>query len=689
VRSITALAWCSKGVDPAHAGARGRKIEDRGVGAPQVEPLGGHVGNPRGATPQQPFIPPLLHHAFPQTVGGVDDDGFAWPHRPVVPRQRGRCCRSRREAADTVIGTTTRRSLHHFYRHDRSDAGQPGLATSVSRNLPTLGATSSGARGRRVHSGVSAAVATLSVFSAFAAAVQFARGFIGLKHPVFIVACSLSGLLLGIWIAHLVLAEVNASTAVKRSKSSVASVRPSSAASRGSRDKRIGTKLLLQLTIGLAAYLVSQLADRSGGAGPPLAAILIVVGITSSGLLGELVIRNRWRRTTLATLDAAMTTAAATYPRGASPAGAAAAGHGGQAAGWFASAATTVAGALVVALLLNAFSDRSGRLVSLDGTWAIGQLATKRQVNMADPASGLSSETWKITSLASCNEFRCGYVVKPTNGPRFVLHSTGKYTWTGARTRGAECTNEEPPYHVVVADGYQASERIKLSVDPGDYTSASIEDQATYTVNQAGKAHQCDRSGSATYAGSASLTQASGGSSVAGRGATSAGAAAQSATNTVTQPPPSDHGPQLSPQRRAADRTLHNFVEVQFNQPVGCTSTAAVPSGSTAQLACSLGGIGFVVTRLRSAGDTDAFLRMRYRQAYSFSGSAGKCSRPGTSIGTWYDGSGRLRGLWGVRQNRGHLEVLWGYDESSVAFVAAGPLGSALRVCNVWFDHSG
>jgi hypothetical protein len=530
-------------------------------------------------------------------------------------------------------------------------------------------------------------IVALSLIGALAAAVQFARGFIGLKHPVFVVASALSAVLLTIWVLHLVRAEIRAPAPRDAKGASDEPVQASGMTN--SQGNQRGTKVLLQLTIGLAAFLVSQLADRNGGAGHPLAAILIVVGISATGILSELIIRNRWRRTTLATLDSSMATQIATYPRGAARIARVSYAHGASA-----SAATTVAGALVVALALNAFSDRSGRLTSLGGTWEIGQLVTLRDVNLADPATGLGTETWTLAARAGCNEFRCAYNVKAADGSRFALTATGKYTWDGIRIGDAECLNAEAPYGLVVADGYKATENMTFSVDPGNSRTASVEDDAKYAVNKAGKSHGCSPQGSATYAGGTALARARGGSAVTTLGAsTSAGTAPPGGSATAQQQQQqasrSVHAHQLLLRRRAADSALHEFVEVRFNQPVRCASPLGLPPGGTAQLSCSDNGIAFVVTRLKSASATDAFLRLRYRQAYPFSGSAGECSASGTSIGTWSDGSGRVRGPWGVRQNHGSIEVLWGYDDSSVAFVATGPLGSALRVCNVWYSHSG
>jgi hypothetical protein len=96
-----------------------------------------------------------------------------------------------------------------------------------------------------------------------------------------------------------------------------------------------------------------------------------------------------------------------------------------------------------------------------------------------------------------------------------------------------------------------------------------------------------------------------------------------------------------------------------------------------------------ILTRLASAAAMERFLKLRYRQAYPFSGSAGSCSSPGTQLGTWQDSTDRTRGPWGARRTKSGYEVLWGYSDTAIALVASGSRDRATAVCNVWYSHSG
>jgi hypothetical protein len=320
-----------------------------------------------------------------------------------------------------------------------------------------------------------------------------------------------------------------------------------------------------------------------------------------------------------------------------------------------------------------------------------------RQVDLIDTARGASPERWTLAKQPHCNEFACSYLVtSASEGGHFVLRAAGKYTWTGRRSLSADCVNGNAPYRVMQANGYSVIELVQFSLDPASPRRASVDEMADYTARQSALRINCNRTGSATWVGNANYAGSGHGSnnvsaSQVGPGANSGVSASPITPSTTSGAParPPAAGQSVGRQRRARDQTLHAFLEAAFNQPVACRSIAQLPRTGTAQLTCSIGGETLVATRLSSQAALDDFLKLRYRQAYPFYGSVAHCSNSGIRIGTWYDSTGRTRGPWGERQIRGRFEVLWGYDDRSVAVVATGSLGRASAVCNVWYAHSG
>lgn len=403
------------------------------------------------------------------------------------------------------------------------------------------------------------------------------------------------------------------------------------------------------------------------------------------GVATELGFRNRWRWKPIFTMDGAMITADASYPaarRAVAAASKATTGVGG--------ATTTTAGVLVVALALNGFADRGNQLQPLAGKWAIGQLETVRTNLGSGFATPVVAQTWTFSPRRGCNSFRCSYTVRSDDLNTFVLHSVGRYVWVGVSQNKADCVEDPPSDKVVVANGYDASDLLRFSLNPGDGRYASVENNTTYVTNSLGRLprYHCPRKRYQDTVGSAARYLATGKSSTAQAttGAASAASTHASTTTATTSSIASSH--HLSGVVLRADDALKNFVGITFNQPVRCDDTASLPAGATAQLGCSISGVGLVATRLKSLAVTHGFMKLRFRQAYPFSGQTSKCS-PHTVIGTWSDGTGVERGYWGIRQIGSEVKVLWDYDDADVALVATGSLKEAQRVCDVWYNHSG
>lgn len=530
---------------------------------------------------------------------------------------------------------------------------------------------------KRRRSRLAAALPVASLLLAFLGAVEFARGYVGVAHPVFIASTAFSGVLFLVWIAQLVQADAIASKPMMTAGAEADPAEPEPP----SRTAR----LLIALIIGLAAFLVSQVADRNGGAGHPVATFLIVAGITGTAMLTELATRNPWGRSMLGGEAALLATSAATYPTSSTPIRTAVA-KAAQIAHRLLGSTGTIAAAVVVALGLNAFTSRGDHLMPLSGHWELGALPTVRESHEVPGAWG--AERWVLRARPGCSDFACSYTVESRGLPTFVLRSTGNDTWKGVRFTVDDCVDLTPPYRLLQTRAYNAYDHFTFMTNPTNAKLGTVRvlDDA---YARSGVPRSCPHA-TGLYEGDANRV-VPGRPTASTPGAGGAGASAGSSTpGSPPQPAQPKHkARQESAKQRAADASLNNFLGIAFNQPVHCRASLHPASGSVAQLVCIFGRSTLVATRLRSLAGTHAFLRLRYRQAYPFRGTAGPCSNPGTQLGTWNDSTGRTRGPWGARQFGGKFQVLWGVDDSDVALVASGPVSDASGVCGVWYDHSG
>jgi hypothetical protein len=525
-------------------------------------------------------------------------------------------------------------------------------------------------------------VPPLGLAAALVGTVEFGRGAV---NVIFIVSSAVSGFLVCVWLLHLFRAQLNAVVPPPKAG------QPAEQRREKAREGRVlpGTRALVILAAGVPAAVLMQLSDRAGGAGHPLAAGLLAVSVLILGVATELGFRNRWRWKPILTMDGAMITADASYPAAARRAVAAAS----KATTGVGGASTTAAGVLVVALALNGFADRGNQLQPLAGKWAIGRLETVRTNVGSGFATPVVGQTWTFSPRRGCNSFRCSYTVRADDLNRFVLHPVARYVWVGVSQNKADCVDDPPSDKVVVANGYNEADLVRFSLNPDDGRYASVEDNITYVTNSLGRLprYGCPRTRYRDTVGSAARYLAAGKPSTA-QGSTGAASAASTnaATTTATTATTSTIAPShhLSGQVLRADDALKNFVGVTFNQPVRCNDTASLTAGATAQLGCSIFGVRLVATRLKSLAVTHGFMKLRFRQAYPFSGQTRKCSS-GTVIGTWSDGTGVERGYWGIRQIGSEVKVLWDYDDANVALVATGSRKEALRVCDVWYNQSG
>ena len=547
------------------------------------------------------------------------------------------------------------------------------MAASETNELPEQAPSQNRRRSARF-------LAAASMLASLVAAERFAHGVISLGHPLFAAALAVSVLTLTLWVVQLALATRRAARAASLSAKGIDAPEVPKTA-HGAASSPIA-RMLIGVVLGLVAMLIMQLADRNGGAGHLVAVLFIVVALAFSTALSELVIHNRWRSESLAGLAGLLVTATATYPSKRP-------GDGltpiyvpqpvDAVSGWLA----TVGGAITVAMLASGVAAKDDRLAVLSGRWNVGPLQTVRYVNLTNP-TGYEEARWTFETRPGCNEFSCTYRVRRPQGRPFVLRPAGRDTWTGVMVALGDCVSTKPPYSLVRSNAYRNVIRVEFALSGANTRRALVRLESNWTRRRSVR-ERCGKSGNAIHEGDASLVARDTGRSVTPQPGPSAGASP--ATGSVPQPEHTKR--RLSPSRRAADGGLHGFVQRVFNQPVSCRSTPTLPRRAKAQLKCEMGRATVVVTRLVSPTATTRFLSLRYRQAFPFAGSAGKCSSSGTLIGTWQDATGRTRGPWGARRIHGDFEVLWGYLDSATAFVARGDMRRAVAVCNVWYAHSG
>lgn len=318
------------------------------------------------------------------------------------------------------------------------------------------------------------------------AAVQFARGVIGVENPTFVGACVVSAITLLLWFTHLAYAPPLVGA---------------DGASSGRPPPSPSEQAIVAVVLGAAGFLGMELVARSGGAGNPLAVTLLCVALAVGGALAAVASRNTWQRRTLAGLAATLGLANATYPR--QTLGPQVGASTGQNVEPLIGAVAQVSLAILVAVSLSATSAADNRLVDLSGEWEVSGLALVREENLANPGD-LDPERWALSRRPGCNEFECSYTVERSNGGGgFSLRTTTLNTWEGVRLGQANCVEAEPTYRLVRRNGYDTASQIQFALNGRSTLEVTVRADEEWTVNDSGKDAGCSPTGSATYVGTA------------------------------------------------------------------------------------------------------------------------------------------------------------------------------------------